>query len=43
MGDYVLIPPVCSYEIVLRYEAEPPNGDSYHMLGLGDRRLPGFA
>lgn len=43
MEDYVLIPPDRSYEIVLRYEGEPPHGDSYYVLSLGDRRLPGFA
>ncbi|MDR8881406.1 hypothetical protein FEP72_02987 [Burkholderia multivorans] len=43
MEDYVLIPPDRSYEIVLWYEGEPPHGDSYYVLSLRDRRLPGFA
>ncbi|WP_146001989.1 hypothetical protein [Cupriavidus pauculus] len=43
MGDYVLIPPDGSYEITLRYAGEPPHGDSYHVVDLAGRRLPGYA
>ncbi|MFM0191422.1 hypothetical protein PQR25_37080 [Paraburkholderia nemoris] len=43
MGDYVLFPPDRSYEMTLRYEGEPPHGDSYHVVDIAGRRFPGYA
>ncbi|WP_206957512.1 hypothetical protein [Trinickia acidisoli] len=43
MSDYVLIPPDRSYKLALQYEGEPPNGDSYHLVTVGSRQLPGYA
>lgn len=43
MGEYVLLPPDGSYEIALKYEGEPPHGDSYHTAIVDGRQLPGYA
>jgi hypothetical protein len=43
MGDYVLTPPDRSYEVTLRYEGEPPHGDSFHVIDVAGRRFPGYA
>lgn len=43
MGDFVLIPPDSSYDVTLRYEGEPPHGDSFHTVVISGRKLPGEA
>ena len=43
MGDHVLTPPDRSYEVTLRYQGEPPHGDSYHVVDVAGRRFPGYA
>lgn len=42
MGNYVLVSPDKQQEIALRYVGEPPHGDSFHELTLGEARLPGY-
>ena len=43
MGSYNLISPDSSKIIDLIYAGEPPHGDSYHVLKVNGKKLPGFA
>ena len=43
MGDYVLTPPDRSYSVRLRYQGEPPHGDSFHIIDVAGRKFPGYA
>ena len=43
MGNYLLISPDGQHKIELKYEGEPPHGDSYHKISVNNRPLPGLA
>ncbi len=42
MGDYRLISPNRRLSLELKYESEPPHGDSYHRLIIEGKTFPGF-
>ncbi len=42
MGDYQLVSPDGKYVATLRYEGEPPHGDSYHLALIDGRSYPGY-
>jgi hypothetical protein len=43
MGDFRLISPDLSHEVLLMYAGEPPHGDSYHRLTIEGKSFPGHA
>ncbi len=42
MGDYILISPDGRCHASLKYEGEPPHGDSFHTLYINGSKFPGF-
>ncbi|MHA6820363.1 hypothetical protein [Ralstonia pseudosolanacearum] len=43
MADVALVMPNGHHSIHLRYEGEPPHGDSYHSIWIDGVRAPGYA
>ncbi|MHA6914568.1 hypothetical protein ACQUJO_15730 [Ralstonia pseudosolanacearum] len=43
MADVALVMPNGRHSIHLRYEGEPPHGDSYHSIWIDGVRAPGYA
>ena len=41
MGDFLLVSPDGEHTLELRYEGEPPHGDSYHKARIDGRAYPG--
>ena len=43
MGDFRLVSPDGEHVVEIRYEGEPPHGDSYHRTTIDGRAFPGHA